>query len=61
MRPEDYQTPVFLAISYVGLGLGNKALAITERGIELIEKHLLLHPDDTRAINLGATSLSRLG
>ena len=33
----------------------------THRAIELVEKHLRLNPDDTRALSLGGTVLIRLG
>ena len=61
VRPEDYQATVFLAEAYEKLNLPSEAETATHRAIELVEKHLRLNPDDTRALSLGATILIRLG
>jgi adenylate cyclase len=61
VRPEDYQATVFLVSAYKQLNLHAEAESATHRAIELIEKRLLLNPDDTRALSLGGTILIRLG
>jgi adenylate cyclase len=54
MRPDDYQSLVFLASIYSGLGRTAEAQATGRRCIAVIEKHLALHPDSARALYLGA-------
>jgi len=61
VRPEDYQATVFLASAYKQLNLPSEAGTTTHRAIDLVEKHLRLNPDDTRALSLGGTILIRLG
>jgi non-specific serine/threonine protein kinase len=61
VRPEDYQAPTLLASVYHGLGREADALESDRRGFEAAEKHLALHPDDSRAYYLGAGTLARLG
>jgi adenylate cyclase len=60
VRPEDYQATVFLAAAYEELNLPSEAKTATHRAMVLIEKHLLLNPDDARALSLGGTILIRL-
>ena len=43
------------------MGLAEKAHEMTECTVEVLQKHLALHPDDTRAFNLGAVNLCRIG
>ncbi|MBZ5701165.1 MAG: protein kinase [Acidobacteriia bacterium] len=59
--PEDYQAPLLLASSLRGLGRLQEAEAAYRRGLLAAEKHLELHPDDARALYLGAIALSQLG
>jgi adenylate cyclase len=61
VRPEDYQATVFLTEAYEKLNLPSEAETATHRAIELVERHLRLNPDDTRALSLGGTILMRLG
>jgi serine/threonine protein kinase/Flp pilus assembly protein TadD len=56
MRHDDYQAPSHLASIYNGLGRKDEALAASRRCIQVIEKHLVLHPDDPRALYLGAVT-----
>ncbi len=62
VRPDDYQAPSLLANTYEGLGVD---VSIVEgahrRAVEVIEKHLVMHPDEVRALYLGAQNLCRLG
>jgi non-specific serine/threonine protein kinase len=61
VKPEDYQAPGLLATVYQALGRKEDAAAAHRKCLDLIEKHLELHPDDARAIYLGANSLLQLG
>ncbi|MGH9812303.1 MAG: protein kinase domain-containing protein [Candidatus Acidiferrales bacterium] len=61
VRPEDYQSPTLMASCYGGLGRAEEALATYKRTLEIIEKHLEMHPDDTRAVYFGAAALGQLG
>ena len=60
-RPEDYQSPILLASIFDGLGRKNESDAAARRGLKVAEKHLELHPDDARALYLGAGALCMLG
>lgn len=57
----DYQSPSFLALAYTALGRSGDAKTARLRTIELIERHLDMNPDDTRALYIGAANLSSLG
>jgi len=62
VRPDDYQAPSLLANVHQGLG-GDPATvqAAHRRAVQVIEKHLEMHPDDVRALYLGAQNLCQLG
>ena len=60
VNPEDYQSPTFLAKTYTGLGRKGESEAARRRALQITEKHVALHPDDPRALYLGATSLALL-
>lgn len=61
VNPADYQSPSFLALAYTALGRADDALTARHRTIDLIERHLDMNPDDTRALYIGAANLSSLG
>jgi non-specific serine/threonine protein kinase len=61
VKPEDYQAPQLLAMVYQGLGRKEDAQASYRNAWQLAEKHLELHPDDARALYLGANALCQLG
>ncbi len=61
LRPDDYQASTFLALAYHGLGRQVDADATHRRALQLIERHLELNPDDSRALNLGAIELVHVG
>jgi Flp pilus assembly protein TadD len=46
---------------YHGLGRPNEAAATERRALQLVEKHIDSHPDDPRALYLGAGIIARLG
>ena len=61
VRPEDYQAPQLLASAYAGLGRQAEAQAAYRRALQVILKHLELHPDDARAVYFGAACMCQLG
>jgi TolB-like protein/Flp pilus assembly protein TadD len=61
LRPEDYQTPSLLGLTYQALGRREEGQQMRREAIEIIERHIELNPDDARAFYLGATDLSYLG
>ena len=61
MRPEDYQSPVFLGAAYTGLGHNSKAAAAYARSIEVAKQQLSVNPGDVRALYLGAVAWARIG
>jgi tetratricopeptide (TPR) repeat protein len=61
VKPEDYQAPQLLAMVYIGLGRKQDAEDSYRRAWQRAEKHLELHPDDARALYLGANALCQLG
>ncbi|MBV9340390.1 MAG: protein kinase, partial [Acidobacteria bacterium] len=61
INPDDYQCPVLVAPVYMSLGRKSDAEASYRRGLQIVEKHLEMHPDDARALYLGAGCLTQLG
>ncbi len=61
VNPDDYQAPSMLAMVLEGQGRMAEAKAAHGRALRAAEKHLELHPDDARALYLGATDLCQLG
>jgi serine/threonine protein kinase/Tfp pilus assembly protein PilF len=61
VKPQDYQAPTLLGTSYRGLGRIAEAEAAARRAFQMAEKHLELHPDDARALYLGAGNLADIG
>ena len=60
VNPADYQAPRLLSIVYRDLGLNADATEANLKTVRAAEKHLELHPDDARALNLGACALADL-
>jgi non-specific serine/threonine protein kinase len=60
INPEDYQAPAFLAQSLQGMGREAKAEQAYRRGLVAVEKHLVLNPDDARAVLFRAVALSSI-
>jgi serine/threonine protein kinase/Flp pilus assembly protein TadD len=58
---EDYQALSLLAMCYTGLERQAEAQAAYRASLQRVEKHLQLHPDDVRALYLGAGTLCQLG
>ena len=61
VNPDDYQSRAMLGMVYTGLGHKLDAEAAYRRAMVAAEKHLELHPDDARALYLGANALCQLG
>jgi len=61
LRPDDYLAHTFLAMAYLGMGRKADSEATYSRGLQLVERHLELNPDDARALNLGAIVLAHQG
>ncbi len=61
INPDDYQSAILVASVYVALGRKAEADAARRRGLDVAEKHLVMHPDDARALYLGAVCLSQFG
>jgi serine/threonine protein kinase/Tfp pilus assembly protein PilF len=60
-NPEDFQAPMLLGQTHFGLGRKLEGEAVRQRALRIIEKHLELHPDDARALYLGAAGLFQVG
>ncbi len=54
LNPQDYQAPLLVAQIYSDLGEEEKAAASRLRGVHAVEAQIKLHPDDTRALYMGA-------
>jgi len=61
VNPDDYQSPAMLGMVYSGLGREDESMEANRRAMLAAEKHLELHPDDARALYLGAAALCHLG
>lgn len=61
LNPDDYQVMPLLSSVYRGLGRDQEAKACERRGLQLIERHNEIHPDDARALYLGAGVLASIG
>jgi serine/threonine protein kinase/Flp pilus assembly protein TadD len=61
VRPEDFNAPLLVAQVYQELGRPEDARTAREHGVALVERHIDLHPDDARALYMGANGLVALG
>ena len=60
-NPEDFQAPTLLGQTYASLGRKLEGQATRQRALRVVEKHLEMHPDDARALYLGASALIEAG
>jgi Flp pilus assembly protein TadD len=60
VNPDDYQAPSFLSMAYAELGRNAEQMEATRQTLERAEKHVDLHPDDGRALAVGAYALVEL-
>ena len=58
--PEDYQAAMLMASALHGLDRKMEAEAAYRRGLIAAEKHLAVHPGDSRALYFGANALTQL-
>jgi len=61
LNPDDYQAVSLSVAVYHGLGRPAEAAGAEQRSVRLVEKHIETHPDDVRALYLGACTLARVG
>jgi serine/threonine protein kinase/Flp pilus assembly protein TadD len=61
VNPDDYQAPRLLAMTLTSLGRHEEARSVDLRGLQVVEKHIQLHPDDSRALLFGATQNLQAG
>jgi non-specific serine/threonine protein kinase len=61
VNPEEYQAPYFMGQSYKALGRSDGAHAAYRSALSIIRKHMEMHPDDPRALYLGAGALVDMG
>ena len=60
VNPADYTAPRLLAIVHRELGRDADSIEANLHTVKAAEKHLQLHPDDARALNLGACAWADL-
>jgi serine/threonine protein kinase/Flp pilus assembly protein TadD len=60
-NPDDFQAPSLLGQTYTGLGRKLEGQAARQRALRVVERHLEMHPDDARALYLGASALTDAG
>ena len=56
IRPESFETPGFMGQALVALGRKEEANVAYRHQVHLIDQHLDLNPEDSRALILGATA-----
>jgi tetratricopeptide (TPR) repeat protein len=61
VNPGDYQSPAFQSMALKELGRTEESTAASFRTFAAAEKHLEMHPDDARAMYLGAGALVEIG
>jgi non-specific serine/threonine protein kinase len=61
LRPEDYQAPLLVGQIYEDRGEAQRAAEFRRRGLRAAENRLEIHPDDVRALYMGANALVALG
>jgi tetratricopeptide (TPR) repeat protein len=57
LRPEDYESALFLVSAYKDLNLESEMKKANQRALDVVRRHLDLNPDDARALYLGAGTL----
>lgn len=61
LRPEDFQAPLLMAQIHDDQGEHERAAAARRAGREAAERRLALHPDDVRALYMGANAMVAMG
>jgi adenylate cyclase len=60
-NPDDYQSLAFLGQAYEVMGRGEAARQTLARSMTILEQHLRMNPDDSRALCFGAVNLAEMG
>jgi adenylate cyclase len=61
IKSDDYQVPCLLVAIYKSLGRQQDAKNAARKGVELAERELTLHPEDSRPAQIGSGALFALG
>jgi adenylate cyclase len=61
IKPDDYQSPCLLIQIYKSLGREQDCNRVARKGIELAEREIMRHPEDSRPAQLGSGALFALG
>lgn len=61
IKADDYQSPCLLIQIYKSLGRTEDLKTAAQKGVELAERELALHPEDSRPAQLGSSALFELG
>lgn len=61
IHPDDYQSPMLMALVYESQNRKQEATAIRRKALELANQQMRRHPDDVRALYMGANALVALG
>ena len=61
IKPDDYQSPCLLVAIYKSLGREQDAKNAARKGVELAERELASHPEDSRPAQIGSGALLELG
>jgi len=61
VNPDDYQALQFLSLTLTKLGRRAHAAVALRTSVDNAKKHIAFHPDDVRALYLGAAGLVELG
>jgi TolB-like protein/Flp pilus assembly protein TadD len=61
LRPEDYQSPGLLGLTYSGLGQPERARESYQTAVAVGMRHVERHPEDVRAVYMTGAALIRLG
>ncbi len=60
-NPADYQSLAFLGQAYEAMGRKDMAAQALSASMAILERHLQMNPDDSRALCFGAVALAELG
>jgi TolB-like protein/Tfp pilus assembly protein PilF len=61
LDPADYQSLTLVELCLRALGRDDEARAVARAALERTERHIEVHPEDARALYLGAIALQQLG
>jgi non-specific serine/threonine protein kinase len=61
VNPDDYQAPSLRGMCFRALQRTEEARSAFRESLRITERHLQLHPEDARAVSLGAGTLQGLG